>query len=196
MMHKGVNLLWIVGGAALLAAAARANRASASDAPSLNDGPSDNGTKPAQFNADADAAAAAAKAAEMLDQERATKRTKKPTPHKPANHTKKKPTPPEPAKHTNEPTPAPPDPKRSSAAPDGYDPSKARSTAPKMAEHIKRRGSDYDRKILRAWQRAAALKADGIYGGGTRGALMHYGVPTPPRPLFKPTQTIPYTPPE
>jgi hypothetical protein len=47
---------------------------------------------------------------------------------------------------------------------------------------------------MRAFQTAAGLKPDGVYGGGTRGALVYYGAPRAPAPLFAPTTTIPYSP--
>lgn len=54
---------------------------------------------------------------------------------------------------------------------------------------------NYDRKLMAQFQKAAGLKQDGLYGGGTRGALVYYGVPNAPKPLFNPKTTIPYTPP-
>jgi len=81
--------------------------------------------------------------------------------------------------------------------PAGYDPVAARRQAPAIASHLARSGRDkYDRRLLEAWQRLAGLAPDRTYGGGTRGALLYYGVKNPPKPFFKPTDTIPFVPPE
>lgn len=81
--------------------------------------------------------------------------------------------------------------------PAGYNPAKARASAKQVAAHLAAKGrSGYSRDLLKAWQQAAALAPDGIYGGAARGALIHYGVKDPPRPFFKPTNTVPYQPPE
>lgn len=81
--------------------------------------------------------------------------------------------------------------------PAGYDPATARRSAKSVANHLRNKGrSGYDRRLLKAWQEDAGIAADGIYGGGTRGALLYYGATTAPSPFFKPTTTAPYTPPE
>lgn len=80
----------------------------------------------------------------------------------------------------------------SSDLPDGFNPQVAKQTANAVAVNITTRGYSYSRDGLRAWQRAAGLTPDGVYGGGTRGALLFYGVPNPPRPLFAPTTTAGY----
>ncbi len=219
-------MLWIAGGAALLALAAKSKKARAADGPVIEvDSPTiidvtpyptdgrrgsdvadplnsrenrqlPDPTGPNSQTDEADAAAAAAKAAELLEAAhppapKPAKRTKRTKPHKAA---------PLPSKVTDDPKAdaapyeLPPTPDRT--LPDGYDPAKARKTAPALADHLKRKVYDYDRRLVRAWQTAAALEPDGIYGGATRGALIHYGVASPPKALFKPTQTIPYTPPE
>lgn len=196
MRRKGVNVLWIAGGAALLAIAARSSKAHAaeperqpsspeSDPPRKRALPESSATDDeAVTEADeADEAAAAAKAAEQLEAAHAPLPSKRTTAPKPAPPSKLTAAPPPPSKLTTQ-------------APDGYDPDKARRTAPALAEHLRRKARDYDRRLAKAWQTAAALDADGIYGGATRGALIHYGVRNPPRALFKPTATIPYTPPE
>jgi murein L,D-transpeptidase YcbB/YkuD len=54
---------------------------------------------------------------------------------------------------------------------------------------------NYDRAAMKAFQIAAGLKPDAIYGGGTRGAMVFYGATRAPAPLYAPTTTIPYTPP-
>ena len=56
--------------------------------------------------------------------------------------------------------------------------------------------SAYSRTDVKLWQTHAGLTADGLYGGGTRGALIYYGVANPPRAYFKPVETITYVPPE
>lgn len=66
-----------------------------------------------------------------------------------------------------------------------------------MAAHLATKGpASYSRSQLAIWQRHAGEKADGLYGGTTRGALIYYGVKDPPRPFFKPTNTVTYKPPE
>lgn len=79
--------------------------------------------------------------------------------------------------------------------PDGYDPVTARKGARSVANNLTRGIANYSRPLLKQWQKQAGLKPDGIYGGATRGALIHYGVKDPPRPFFTPTNTIPYVPP-
>lgn len=68
----------------------------------------------------------------------------------------------------------------------------ARKLATQLANNINNKKYDYARQLARDFQRAAGLKTDGIYGGETRGALLHYGVQRPPLALFKPTETVPY----
>jgi hypothetical protein len=83
--------------------------------------------------------------------------------------------------------------------PAGYDPTTARRAARAIAAHLKRKGrAGYDRRLLEQWQRQAGLEPDRIYGGASRGALLFYGVPSidAPQPFFKPTETIPFVPPD
>lgn len=83
--------------------------------------------------------------------------------------------------------------------PAGYDPATARRGARSLAAHLKRAGrAGYDRRLLEQWQRQAGMVPDRIYGGGTRGALLHYGVAPAdaPQPFFAPFNTTPYVPPE
>lgn len=81
--------------------------------------------------------------------------------------------------------------------PEGYDAAKARKVAKQVSNHLRNAGiANYSRSVVKAFQRAAGIPQDGIYGGGTRGALVHYGATSAPRPFFKPVQTQPYTPPE
>ena len=79
--------------------------------------------------------------------------------------------------------------------PSGYDPEAARRGAKAVANNVTSRKYDYDRRLVKAWQEDAGLAPDGVYGGATRGALIYYGVKNPPKPLFKPTETITYQPP-
>lgn len=78
--------------------------------------------------------------------------------------------------------------------PDGYDPEKARRSAVATANHIRNRKYDYSRKLFKEWQTWAGITPDGIYGGGSAGALQYFGADAP-RPLFKPTTIQPYEPP-
>lgn len=81
--------------------------------------------------------------------------------------------------------------------PAGYDPAKARAGASAIASHLATKGpAGYSHAQLKIWQKQAALTADGVYGGSTRGALIAFGVKNPPRPFFQPVATIPYVPPE
>lgn len=73
--------------------------------------------------------------------------------------------------------------------PAGFNPTQARSLAKGIASNIDTKGSSYDRTRLKTFQTAAGIDADGIYGGGSRRALIFYGVPRPPAALFKPTAT-------
>lgn len=83
-----------------------------------------------------------------------------------------------------------------SQTPDGYDPAAARKAAKGVSNHLANKGiAGYSRPLLKQWQRQAGLAPDGTYGGATRGALIYYGVASPPRAMFKPTETIPYRPP-
>lgn len=78
----------------------------------------------------------------------------------------------------------------------GYNPTSARSKAKSIAEHLASKGiSQYSHDLLKRWQTEAGVAADGIYGGATRGALIFYGVENPPKPFFKPTNTITFKPP-
>jgi len=77
--------------------------------------------------------------------------------------------------------------------PVGFDPAGARKMAKQVANNLQSKGvAGYDHALLRSFQTKAGISADGIYGGGARGALIHFGVPRPPQPFFKPTTTQPY----
>jgi peptidoglycan hydrolase-like protein with peptidoglycan-binding domain len=81
--------------------------------------------------------------------------------------------------------------------PAGYDPARARAMARSVSNHLaNRKISGYARELVKQFQRAAGITADGIYGGHTRGALIYFGVSNPPRPFFIPTDTLPYVSPE
>jgi murein L,D-transpeptidase YcbB/YkuD len=81
--------------------------------------------------------------------------------------------------------------------PAGYAPAKAKAGAAALSRHLATKGrAAYSRDQLKTWQRHAGLTPDGMYGGSSRGALIHFGVKDPPRPFFSPVATIPYVPPE
>jgi peptidoglycan hydrolase-like protein with peptidoglycan-binding domain len=81
--------------------------------------------------------------------------------------------------------------------PAGYDPARARAMARSVANHLaNRKIAGYARELVREFQRACGITADGIYGGHTRGALIYFGASNPPRPFFVPTDTLPYVSPE
>jgi hypothetical protein len=86
-----------------------------------------------------------------------------------------------------------------SSIPAGYDPQTARRSARPLAAHLKRAGkAGYDRRLLEQWQRAAGLVPDRVYAGGTRAALLYYGVKPidAPPPFFPPFETRAFVPPE
>lgn len=93
-----------------------------------------------------------------------------------------------------EPEPAAATPPKSSAGtpPAGFNPTTARKLAKPVASNIDSKGKLYSQKQLKEFQRAAGLVDDGLYGGSSRGALIHYGVARPPQPLFAPVATKPY----
>jgi hypothetical protein len=77
--------------------------------------------------------------------------------------------------------------------PPGFDATKARNMAKQVANNLTSKGPQgYSHDLLKQFQLAAGIAADGLYGGGARGALIYYGVPRPPQPYFKPTETAPY----
>lgn len=80
-------------------------------------------------------------------------------------------------------------------APPGYDPALARQLAPQVASSVRGKKYGYDRALTSRFQTAAGLTSDGLYGGGTRGALIYFGATQVPNPLFKPTATTQYVPP-
>ena len=89
------------------------------------------------------------------------------------------------------PPPAPPVPPIA----EGFNPTFATALAPKVATDIGTKRYDYSRALLKQFQVAAGLKPDGAYGGTTAGALAFFLRAAPPKPLFKPTTIVPYTPP-
>lgn len=93
------------------------------------------------------------------------------------------------------PVPAPATP-----APGTFNEAQARELAPRTAYNLRNRGSRrYDHDLLRRFQRAAGLEADGLYGGSTRGALIYFGVRNPPSPFVRTAghgrETVTYQPP-
>jgi len=86
---------------------------------------------------------------------------------------------------------------RGAPTPPGYDPAKAKSRARALAAHLAKKGpAGYSRSEVKSWQQQAGLTPDGLYGGSSRGALIHFGVADPPRAFFAPIATLPYVPPE
>jgi hypothetical protein len=74
----------------------------------------------------------------------------------------------------------------------GYDEALARQLAPSVEASIKAHKRNYDHALLMRFQIAAGLKGDGMYGGGTAGAL-HYFLGHPgPKPLYAPMTEQPY----
>lgn len=100
--------------------------------------------------------------------------------------------------------------------PTGYDPARARELAPVLDRELRRLGTG-DRNTRSRRQTGATLSAlesfsraafgdtrtqaeidrNGrvSYGGGMRGALVHYGISNPPQPLVAPLTTQTYAPP-
>ena len=66
--------------------------------------------------------------------------------------------------------------------------------ANESAKNIRMKGRRYNKKLLRAFQKGANITQDGLYGGGTAGAIKYYTKRTPPRPLYKPTKVRPFKP--
>lgn len=67
--------------------------------------------------------------------------------------------------------------------PAGYNPVSAGRLSKQVARNIDAKAcAGYSRQLLRQFQRAAGLEVDGLYGGGSRGALIHFGVRRPPQP--------------
>lgn len=76
--------------------------------------------------------------------------------------------------------------------PAGFNPTSARKLAKQVAAQLDSKGRNYSVVLLKQFQTAAGIAADGLYGGGSRGALIAYGITRPPAPMFKPTTTTPY----
>lgn len=75
----------------------------------------------------------------------------------------------------------------------GFSVSLAKSLAPKVNSNlVAKKAAGYDHSLLKQFQVAAGIAADGLYGGGARGALIYYGIANPPQPFFKPTATTSY----
>lgn len=103
------------------------------------------------------------------------------------------PAPPPPDTTSPVPTPVVRPPVPTDITPEGFDPVAARTLAKKLAANLQAAGRDrYDRSLTREFQRAAGIDADGIYGGETKGALLAYGISSPPNAFFAPVATVPY----
>lgn len=78
--------------------------------------------------------------------------------------------------------------------PDGFDPKKATRLAPAVQKDVSSKDYNYSRDLLKKFQTAAGIGADGIYGPGSRGALIFYGVKNARKALFDPEKkgTVPY----
>ena len=53
-----------------------------------------------------------------------------------------------------------------------------------VAREVRSRGYNYDRAMVRDFQRRAGLSTDGLYGPATRDAVAYFGTVRPPEPLF------------
>lgn len=93
-------------------------------------------------------------------------------------------------------TPSRPPPRKSSGPTvisKGAVPEDARMMMPGVAGDLSAHGANYNRTALKAFQRAAGIAADGLYGGRTRGALLFYGAPIViPPPMTAPFETYTY----
>lgn len=89
---------------------------------------------------------------------------------------------------------APRKPEEAAALPAEFNPLAAHGEARALANNIAATSYGYDRNLARNFQRHAGIAADGIYGPGTRGALIFFGISNAPRALFDPRnqQTTPY----
>ena len=94
------------------------------------------------------------------------------------------------------PAPIPTDGPRLAPPPEGYNPTAARATARALSDHLRSRGPRrVNRRLVSAFQRAAGIRVDGLYGGETRGALVYYGVENPPAAFTGNRETRTYIPP-
>lgn len=87
------------------------------------------------------------------------------------------------------------------AAPPGYNRTEAQMRAAQLSPYLMSMASlgkkkyNYNRTLVRSFQRAAGIAVDGSYGGGTRGALVYFAPALSfPRPFFAPTTTVAYRP--
>lgn len=98
------------------------------------------------------------------------------------------------------PAPAPAPAHAASPAPSSsaFNPTLARTLALQVEKNLRNPPAkniyNYDRKLMAQFQKAAGIAQDGIYGGGTRAALMYYGATNAPAALFAP-KTGTYKPP-
>ena len=75
--------------------------------------------------------------------------------------------------------------------PAGFDGLRASSLAPALATHIAQKKYDFDRARLVAFQTAAGVEPDGVYGNDSWGALSYFTSDAPPA-LYKPGTPTPY----
>jgi peptidoglycan hydrolase-like protein with peptidoglycan-binding domain len=79
-----------------------------------------------------------------------------------------------------------------------FNPTTARILAAQVEKNLRNPPAgnvyNYDRKLMASFQKAAGIAQDGIYGGGTRAALLYYGAKNAPAALFAP-KTGTYKPP-
>ncbi len=59
---------------------------------------------------------------------------------------------------------------------------------------LESKGRNYSRPMMRNFQRIAKIAVDGLYGGGTAGALGYFLGRKPPQPIFKPLRIKKYRP--
>jgi murein L,D-transpeptidase YcbB/YkuD len=78
-------------------------------------------------------------------------------------------------------------------SPPGTDLPKAKKMAGQVASNVKKGVKLYDRKLVKAFQTAAGLTPDGLYGPVCASALRYFGA-VAPAPLFK-GQDLKYVPP-
>jgi len=80
-----------------------------------------------------------------------------------------------------------------------FDAAAARALAAQVEKNLRNPPAgnvyNYDRNLMKRFQLAAGLVADGEYGGRTRGALIYFGASSAPKALFAPTATVTYHPP-
>lgn len=78
-------------------------------------------------------------------------------------------------------------------APAGFAPAEARRLAPQVDRTLRSGGGSMS--VVRRFQTAAGIPADGRYGPQTRAALVYFGIPTPPPARYATSAPERYTPP-